>query len=232
MQKKGIHIGIILDGNRRYAEKRHMPRWQGHSYGAKKVEELIKWCRELNVRELTLYSFSIENFNRQKKETEVLFKLFRKNIAKLKNDKKLTKNNVRINFIGRIEMFPSDMAKEMREVMEKTKKNKKYIVNFAMAYSGRAEIVDAVKKIALDLKERKVEIKDIDEKTITKNLYLADEPDLIIRPGGEKRASNFLIWQGYYSEWYFTNKLWPEFTKKDLIDAISDFEKRERRFGR
>lgn len=231
MAKQGLHIGIILDGNRRFAKKRGMLPWKGHKYGADKVAELLEWCRELSIKELTLYSFSLENFRRPENEKKILFKLFRENIEKLEKDERIEKNGMKIRFIGRLEMFPPLLVKDMARLMEKTKKNNNYIVNFAMAYGGRAEIADAFRKIALEVKKGKISAEDIDEKIITKNLYLSSEPDLVIRPGGEKRVSNFLIWQSYYSEWHFTDKLWPEFTKSDFINAIADFRKRERRFG-
>src|SRR3989344_3007689 len=187
MPKNPKHIAIILDGSRRYAMRSGLKPWQGHAYGTKKVEELLEWCKDLGIKELTLYSFSSENFKRGKKE--------------------------------------------MEEVMEKTKQNKGFKVNFAMGYGGRAEIVDSIKKIIKKIKNKKINERDIDEKLIAQNLYLQDEPDIVIRPGGEKRVSNFLIWQSYYSEWFFIDKLWPEFTKQDLIEVIDEFKERERRFG-
>jgi tritrans,polycis-undecaprenyl-diphosphate synthase [geranylgeranyl-diphosphate specific] len=223
-----MHIGIILDGNRRFAKKNKLLAFKGHEVGAKKVEELISWSKELGIKELTLYAFSIENFNRSNKEKEVLFDLFRKSIAKIEKELK----NEKLNFIGRLDLFPEDMYEAMIKTINRTKDNNGIIVNLAMGYGGRTEIVDAVKKIATNVKNGKIEIKDIDKETVTKNLYLSSEPDLIIRPGGEKRVSNFLIWQGYYSEWYFCDKLWPEFEKEDIMAAIDDFNNRERRFGK
>ena len=232
MVGEGLHIGIILDGNRRFAKKEKMHLWIGHKYGADKVEELIGWCGELGVKELTLYSFSLENFNRPEKEKKELFRLFKESIKKFRNNKKIDEEGIRVRFIGRIEMFPKDIVEDMKDLMEETKENDKLVINFAMAYGGRQEIVDAVKKIAEKVKEGNLDVEGIDEDMITKNIYLADEPDMIIRSGGEKRVSNFLLWQSYYSEWYFTDKLWPEFTKQDLVNAIDDFKARERRFGR
>ncbi len=224
-----MHVAIILDGNRRYAKSKKMPAWQGHRKGAKKVKELISWCDSLGITELTLYSFSIENFNRPKTEKDELFKLFRNNIKSISDEKK---NKARINFIGRLFLFPDDIQRSMKELMDSTEKNQGLRVNFAMAYGGRAEIVDCCKKIAIAAKKHSIEIDDIDEEMLNDNMYLQSQPDLIIRPGGEKRISNFLLWQGYYSEWYFTDRLWPEFTKEELIKAISEYNKRERRFGK
>lgn|SRR3989338_3464078 len=226
MKKGPLHIAIILDGNRRYAQKHKLALWKGHELGAKKVEDLMDWCNELGVKELTLYSFSTENFNRSKNEIDYLMNLFRKQISKLKKDKRLDKNKIRVNFIGRLSLFPKNIQKEMRELMEKTRKNNGFIVNFAMGYGGRQEIVDAVNKLLSK------GVKEIDEKGFEDYLCLKDKPDLLIRPGGEMRISNFLLWQMAYTEFYFTDKLWPEFTKKDLVMAVEDYKKRERRFGK
>ena len=226
-----LHIGIILDGNRRYAKKKKIMPWEGHKVGADKVFELLEWGKKLNVSELTLYTFSIENFNRPEKEKKFLFNLFKENMRKLDRGK-LKKDGTRVHFIGRLDMFPEGLYEEMHKLMNDTRDNKDYKINFAMAYGGRAEIVDAVKKISMRVKKGELDETDICEELITSNVYLPDEPDLIIRPGGEKRVSNFLIWQSYYSEWYFTDKLWPEFTKEDFSKAIEEYMIRERRFGR
>ena len=224
------HVGLILDGNRRFAKKLGLQPWKGHEFGIKKIEELLKWCLELGVKELTLYSFSTENFNRNKQEIKFLFNLFKKKFEQMKNDSKILKNGVRINLIGRIEMFPADIRKAMLEVAEKTKNNKKLIVNFALAYGGRQEIIDSFKEILKN--NPNVNLNKINEELITKNLYLQSEPDLIIRPGGEMRMSNFLLWQSSYAELFFIEKLWPEFTKEDLVNIIKEFNQRQRRFGR
>jgi len=223
-------VAIILDGNRRYAKKLGLQPWKGHELGIKKLEELLKWCLELSIKELTLYSFSTENFNRNKQEINFLFKLFKNKFKEMKNDSEVMKKGVRINLIGRIEMFPPDIRKAMLEVAEKTKNNKKLIVNFALAYGGRQEIIDSFKSILKN--NPNINLNKINEGLITKNLYLRSEPDLIIRPGGEVRTSNFLTWQSVYSEWIFINKFWPEFTKKDLEDCIAEFKRRHRRFGK
>jgi undecaprenyl diphosphate synthase len=219
------HIAIILDGNRRYARKKGIILEEGHRRGAKNVQKLIEWALELSVKELTLYTFSTENFKRPEKELKYLMDNFLVNIRKLKKDKRIIEKSVRVRFGGRLAMFSKEIQEEMKEVMNITKNNNKLIVNFAMAYGGRLEVVDAVKRII------EKGLKKVDEEVIRKNLYLSDYPDLVIRPGGEKRVSNFLIWQSAYSEWYFTDKFWPEFTKKDLIEAIDDYKKRERRYG-
>lgn len=226
------HIAIVLDGNRRYAKKLGMQPWKGHELGLRKLEELCRWCIELGVKELTLYCFSIENFKRAKKEIDYLFDLFWREFDKIRQSKDIYKDKVKVNVIGRMGMFPQRMQKAMKDAMDKTKKNKKLVVNFALAYGGRQEIIDAVEKIAQCVKNNKIRIKEINEDLITKNLYLRSEPDMVIRPGGDIRTSNFLTWQSIYSEWFFIPKLWPEFTKEELVGCIAEFRKRERRFGK
>ena len=227
MSKIPQHVAIILDGNRRYARQRGMPAILGHQQGAKNVGRLMKWAQELGIKQLTLYAFSTENFKRTQKEKEYLFKLFEKMIDRILKDKKLEKNNVKVTVIGKISMFPKPIQDKMRLLMRKTAKYKGLKVNMAMAYGGRAEIVEAVKKII----GKKTGKAKITEDLISQNLYLSDEPDLLIRTGGEHRISNFLIWQSSYAEFWFTKKLWPAFTKRDLQKAISVFQKRERRYG-
>ena len=226
------HIAVILDGNRRFAKKQGLKPWLGHKFGADKIKEISKWCQELGIKELTLYAFSIDNFNRSEQEKKVLFSLFEESIKKLKNDEGLDNNGIKVRFIGRLHMFPENIQKEMYEVMERTKNNNNSKLNFAMAYSSKAEITDALKKIIQKLKNKEIKEEYIDEELIKENLYLSSSPDILIRPGGEKRISDFLLWQISYSELFFIDKLWPEFTKQDLIHIIKEFNQRERRFGR
>ena len=227
-----LHIAIILDGNRRYAKKLGLSPWEGHKFGAEKIKDILKWCQELGVEELTLYTFSVDNFKRPEIEKKAIFELFMKNISGMKNSKELKKNDVRVRFIGRLEMFPESIQREMHEVMEQTKNNSRFKINFAMAYSGRAEITDAFKKIIQKIKNKEINEKDIAESLISENLYLSSAPDILIRPGGEKRISDFLLWQNSYTELFFIDKLWPEFEKEDLIKIIEEFKSRERRFGK
>ena len=226
------HVGIILDGNRRYAKRLGLKPWLGHEYGIRKLEQLLKWAQELGIREITLYAFSTENFKRTKTEKDFLFKLFKREFESMKHRQDIFNNRIRINIVGRLEMFPEDIRKSMLDIMSITKKHKNFILNFAMAYGGRQEITDAVKKLAHQVKDNKIEPDEINEETITNNLYIKNEPDLVIRPSGEMRTSNFLMWQSAYSEWIFIDKLWPEFTKLDLEHCILEFSKRERRFGK
>lgn len=218
------HIAIIMDGNRRYAKKHGLPLLKGHEKGAEIVEKLFDWAEELNVKELTLYSFSIQNFKRTKAEFGYLMKLFEIFFRKAMN--KLKKNpKVQFHFIGRMNLFPRKIQILAKELEQKSRNNKKLKINIAFGYGGREEIIDAVKKII------KKGIKNINEKTIADNLYMSSEPEIMIRTGGEQRTSNFLPWQSIYSEWFFPKKLWPEFTKKDLKEILAEFKTRERRFG-
>ena len=150
----------------------------------------------------------------------------------MQKDKRISKYGIKVSFIGRLYMFPKELQDEMQKVMRLTSKNKGFKLNFAMAYSSKAEITDSIKKIAIKLKNKKIEIDEINEKTVNDNLYLSSSPDILIRPGGEKRLSDFLLWQSAYTELVFLEKLWPEFTKEDLIWCIEEFKRRERRFGR
>jgi tritrans,polycis-undecaprenyl-diphosphate synthase [geranylgeranyl-diphosphate specific] len=206
--------------------------WKGHELGAERLEKLFEWCREIGVKEVTLYAFSIQNFNRPKKEFDYLMKIFNDEFDDLLKDEKLHKHNVKIRVIGRIEKFPKDLYEKMKRVMEVTKDYGDYIINFAMAYGGREEIIDATKKVAEKIKSGELDVNGIDEDSFSNELYMSGCPDLIIRTGGDQRTSNFLLWQSTYSEWFFLEKMWPEFEKGDLINVINKFNDRERRFGR
>ena len=222
---KELHVGIILDGNRRFAKKIMKQPWKGHEYGLKKLDNLIEWSIEFGVKELTLYCFSLENFNRPKKEFNYLMKLFKKEAENLKKNPKIDKYKIKIRFIGKRELLSPELQELMKENEEITKNNKNCIINLAIAYGGRQEMVEAIKKLVKSKQK-------INEKNLQKNLWLQNEPDFIIRTGGEKRTSNFLPWQSTYSEWIFLDKLWPEFTKQDLKNSIKEFYNRKRRFGR
>jgi len=226
------HVGIILDGNRRFAKRLMLKPWKGHEFGAEKVKKLLEWSKDVGIKELTLYAFSYENFNRPKKEFEYLMDLFRKEFDKLIDNKDISKNEIKINFIGRLQLFPKDLKEKMYKIIDKTKNYNKYIVNIAMAYGGRAEIVDAVKRIGEKIKEGSLDVKNINEKLFSDNLYMSDDADLIIRTGGEKRTSGFLPWQGTYAELVFVDKSLPEFEKEDFLQCIKEFQGRKRRFGK
>ena len=205
-----------------------MKPWMGHEWGFKKVEKLLEWITEFKfIKELTLYAFSMQNFNRPKNEFKHLMEIFNGMCDRFLDDSRLMKNKIRINFIGRTHLLPVDLQEKMKKLFEKTKNNKRYIINIALAYGGREEVIDAIKKM---IKNR--EIDEINEKNFAKNLYTKSEPDIIIRTGGDKRTSNFMIWQSAYSEWFFIEKTWPEFEKEDLIKIIKEYKLRERRFGK
>lgn len=234
-EKVPRHIGIILDGNRRFAKKLMLKPWMGHEWGAKKFRQFLDWCRELKIEEVTAYSFSIQNFNRPKEEFDYLMGIFLKEFNELAKPEKiaeLKQNGVRINFIGRIAMFPQQVRDSMRRLMDLTKDHTPYRVNFAMAYGGREEVIDAVKKLGEDIKQGKVDVDKLNEEVFGRYLYLNSDPELIIRTGGDKRTSNFLPWQGIYSEWFFLEKTWPEIEKQDLVAVLEEFGQRERRFGK
>jgi len=222
------HLGIILDGNRRFAKRLMLQPWKGHEYGAEKIQKLLKWCDKLKIKELTLYCLSVENIKkRPKTELDYLFRLFRKEFREIKREQ-IEKNKIKIRFIGNLNLLPKDLADQCRKLEKQTESNSNYTINFALAYGGREEIINAVKKIL----SNKLSSNQINKKILEKNLWLSSEPDLVIRTGGEKRTSNFLPWQTTYSEWIFLDKMWPEFEEQDLINSIKEFEKRKRRFGR
>ncbi len=226
------HVGIILDGNRRFAKRLMMKPWKGHEWGAKKVEKLFEWCAELGIKELTLYAFSLKNFNRPKEEFDFLMKIFEETFSRNELIEKIHKNKIKVNFIGRIDLFPQNVYGRMKELMEMSKDYSDFIINFAMAYDGRAEVIDATKKIAQQIKSGELDVDQINEDVFDKNLYISSEPDLIIRTSGERRISGFLLWQGSYAEYIFLDKFWPEFEKEDLAKAVNDYSNRDRRFGK
>jgi tritrans,polycis-undecaprenyl-diphosphate synthase [geranylgeranyl-diphosphate specific] len=232
IEKIPKHLGIIMDGNRRFSTKLMLKPWKGHEWGAKKLETVLGWCEEYGINEITLYTFSIQNFERPKKEFDYLMKLFTENFEKLKNDRRINEKGIRINVIGRLWMFPKEVQERLNEIMELTKKNNKYIINFAMAYGGREEVIDAAIKVARKVKAGKLSIEEINEEVFRKDLYLESEPDLIIRTGGEKRISNFLPFQGAYSEYIFIEKMWPELEKEDFVECLEEYSRRKRRFGK
>jgi undecaprenyl diphosphate synthase len=226
------HVGFILDGNRRFAKKLMLKPWKGHEWGADKFEKILDWCHEFGIKELTAYIFSIQNFNRPKQEFDYLMKLVLESAEKVFHDERVDNYGIRINFIGRIHLFPKEVRDVIDKLMERTKHNSNYIVNFAFGYGGREEVIDAVKKISEKIKSGDLDVKDINEEVFSENLYITDEPEMIIRTGGEHRTSNFLIWQSHYSEWFFVDKLWPEFEKEDFVRCLQEYSDRERRFGR
>lgn len=226
------HIAIIMDGNGRWAQQRGLPRVAGHNEGVKSVRDVVEAAGEIGVKALTLYAFSQENWKRPTWEVSALMKLLMRTIHNELNN--LHKQNVRVKTIGHIELLPADTLKQLLGAVEKTKHNTGLILNLALSYSARIEILDAIKNIARDVHHHKFNVDDINEALFTKYLNTADlpEPDLVIRTSGEFRVSNFLLWQIAYSEIYITDTFWPDFRKPHLFDAIRDYQKRERRFGK
>lgn len=220
------HVAIIMDGNGRWAEERGFKRVIGHKVGSESVREIIKACIEINIEHLTLYSFSMENWQRPKEEIAYLMQLLE---FLLKTEiEELNRNGVSIKVIGKIEKLPKSVKVEIFNAMERTKNNKKLKLYLALSYGGRQEILDAINKI---IREEK---KKINEVSFRKYLYEPEmpDPDLLIRTGGEQRISNFLLWQISYTELYFTNVLWPDFRKEEFLKAIEDYSKRKRKFGK
>lgn len=233
---KPRHIAVIVDGNRRHAKKAGKLPWKGHKSGAEKLKKFIEWCNDEEIEELTLYTLSLQNFNRSKEEVEKLIIIFDDYLTELlqeENLKKSKEKGVKIRFIGKIEMFPKALQEKMIKLMEATKENDKKKLNFAMAYGGREEITNAAKKIAFKVEKGELKAEDVNEETVKDNLWLNSNPDILIRTSGEQRTSNFLPWQLTYTELFFLDKLFPEIEKEDLQAVLKEYsEKRERRFGR
>lgn len=231
---KPQHIGVILDGNRRYALKKGLDAKEGHYFGAEKVEELLIWCLRFGIKIITLYVFSTENFNRTSAEVEKIMGLLVTKLQKINKDPLIVNNKVRVKIIGRRDDLSDNIITLINEIEEKTKDYDGHILNIALSYGGRAEIVDAVRKIATKVQEKEINITDIDEEIINDHLYTEGipDPDLIIRTSGEERLSGFLLWQSAYSELYFTDIYWPAFRKIDLWRAIRIYQQRERRYGK
>jgi len=224
MKKNLNHLGIILDGNRRWAKEKGLSAFEGHKKGLDNIKKVINWCKEKGIKTLTLFVFSTENWKRPKNEVDYLMKLAEKMELHFKE---VAKQDVKIRIIGQRDDLSPKVQNSINKLEELTKNNKAMTLNFALSYGGRAEIVEAVKNIL----RQKVSIDKINEALISKNLWTS-ELDLIIRTGKEQRISNFLIWQAAYSELYFLKKYWPDFNKKDLEDAISEYERRQRRYGK
>lgn len=222
------HIAIILDGNRRWAKKRGLFPWKGHEAGYRNVNRLMDWIAEFNIKEVTLFCFSLQNFQRHKLEVKFLMKLFETAFLNTLKDIRIKKYQTKINFYGQLELLPKKVQAAIRELEVTTAKYNSRIVNFCLAYGGQEEIVDAVNKLITHNPQPTT----ITREMIEENLQIKSSPDIIIRTSGEYRTSNFLCWQQAYSEWFFVKKYWPDFTKTDLIKIIQGYQNRERRFGK
>ena len=227
------HIAIIMDGNRRFAKDVGIKPEIGHYFGRDKIRETLDWCIELDIKNLTLYAFSTENFNRTPEDIEDLMNLCRQELDKATKDSRIHKNKIRIKIIGNLSLFPEDISIKAEDIMERTRDYDDYTLSIALGYGGREEIVEAVHNIAQDVKEEKLLIDDIDQNIVSSYLYTdgIPDPDLILRTSGEERISNFLLWQMAYSEFYFSDVYWPAFQKNDFLRAIMTYQQRKRRFG-
>ena len=225
------HVAIIMDGNGRWAKAHHLPKIAGHRAGAKSVRQAIEGARELGVEVLTLYTFSTENWKRPKNEVEALFKLLEEYLDK--EEAELNEKNIRFSTVGDIDALPEPVRLKIKKVMASTSKNTALVLNLALNYGSRLEILRAARNIAGDAVSGKLDPEGIDEKLFSGYLYTNElpDPDLVIRTSGECRVSNFLLWQIAYSELYITKKFWPDFTKGDFKKAVAEYQGRERRFG-
>lgn len=225
------HVAIIMDGNGRWACKRGLPRIMGHERGIQSVRKVVRACRRIGIKYLTLYAFSTENWVRPKKEIDALMGLLVRFLRL--NRRELDRNRIRLRISGRLADLPAHVRTEIDEAVDATRRNRGSTLIIALSYSGRSEMTDAVRRIAQDAKAGHIDPKKITERTIARNLYLPDvpDPDLLIRTSGEQRISNFLLWQVSYTELYFTRKMWPDFTGHDLVTAVREYANRHRRFG-
>ena len=235
--RKGVvpkHLAVIMDGNRRYAEDLGILPHEGHIEGKSTLENLSDWCRNLDIKHLTVYAFSLENFDRDEKELGPLMDLFEESFRNAGDDPRVHDNKVRVRAIGHREMLPDKVVKAIEYAESKTKDYNDFNYNLAVAYGGRQELVRSMEKIAKKVKSGEIEPSDIDAQLISSNLYTSGlpDPDLILRTSGEERISNFLLWQLAYSELYFADVFWPDMRKIDFLRAIRSFQKRKRRLGR
>jgi len=236
--KNGVkleHIAIVLDGNRRWASEKVLDPWLGHEIGAEKVDELLEWCQKLDVKCITLYAFSTENFRRPKDEIEEIMRIAEEKFREILTDERIHRNKVRVKVIGRVNLLPESLQQLIVNVEKATQDYDEHFLNIAFAYGGRAEIVDAAKKIAEKVQEGELSPEKVDEQIFEQHLYTShmpkQDPDLIIRTSGEERLSGFLLWQSAYSELCFLDVYWPDFRLIDLLRAVRTFQNRKRRFG-
>lgn len=233
---KPEHIAIILDGNRRWASEQMLDTpWIGHQFGASKVEDLLEWCLALNVKSITLYAFSTENFQRPTQEVEHIMEIASDELQKILTDERIHRNKVRVKVIGRIGLLPKGIQELILKAEDATKDYDQHFLNIGFAYGGRAEIVDATRKIAQKIEKGELKPDAINEQVFEEHLYTAylpqQDPDLIIRTSGEERLSGFLLWQSAYSELFFLDVYWPDFRRIDLLRAVRTYQNRRRRYG-
>ncbi len=230
------HIGIILDGNRRWSRIKEIDKERGHKIGADIAEDLVNWIYELGIKITTVYVLSDENLERETQEIDNIYSLLEDKLIRLYNDVRIHDKQIRIKSIGDFKKLPKNLQDILKKLEVKTENYRNMYLNIAIAYGGQKELLNAIKKISLAVKENKIDVDDINEKLIESNLYTAHlpqaEPDLILRTSGEKRLSGFLLWQSAYSELIFVDIFWPEFRKIDLMRAIRTYQKRARRYGK
>jgi tritrans,polycis-undecaprenyl-diphosphate synthase [geranylgeranyl-diphosphate specific] len=228
------HVAIIMDGNRRFAVEQGLSPTAGHVFGRDKIEEVLEWCFELGIKNLTIYAFSTENFDRSSEEVKTLMNLCKRELDKAAEDSRIHRNQVRVRVLGHLNSLPHEISESARHIMNQTKCYNKYSFNIALAYGGREEIIQAIQRIANDVKKGDLKIGDIKESIVSKYLYTngIPDPDLILRTSGEERISNFLLWQLAYSELYFSDVYWPAFQKRDFLKAIRTCQQRKRRYGK
>lgn len=225
------HIAIIMDGNRRWAKQNGLEAKQGHKKGAKTLEDIVRYANKIGIKHLTVYAFSTENWKRTKEEVGALMLLLQNYLDDF--SKRADTENIKIKVLGDITALSKGMQASINKAMERTKDNTGIVMNVAFNYGGRPELIYAFKKIATKIKDNELDVEDINEELISNNLYTAGQPDpdLMIRTSGELRISNFLPWQLAYTEFYFVSKHWPDFTEKDLDEAIEEYQRRNRKFG-
>jgi tritrans,polycis-undecaprenyl-diphosphate synthase [geranylgeranyl-diphosphate specific] len=228
------HVGIIMDGNRRFAQRLGLDPAAGHVMGRRKLEEVLQWCLELEIRYLTVYAFSTENFKRQDEEVELLMDLFERNFLEMAEHPDVHKHKIRVRTLGRVDLLPERVQRAAKIAEERTQDYDQYFFNVAVAYGGREELLSAFRTIARDIKTNGTRPEDITEELISRHLYTSGlpDPDLVLRTSGEERISNFLLWQAAYSELYFADVFWPALRKKDFLKAIESYQLRKRRYGK
>lgn len=229
-EKLPVHIGIIMDGNGRWARKRGLPRFAGHKAGADTFKRIVRYCNKIGIQYLTVYAFSTENWSRPKKEVDAIIELLRDYLRDAENYKK---ENVRVHFIGETSVFDDEIQAKMAESEDESSHFTGLHLNIAVNYGGKDEIVHAARSLVRDFQENKIRFDEIDEKALSERLYTRGQPDvdLIIRPSGEFRLSNFMIWQAAYAEYVFLNVLWPDFNERHMDEALWAYANRNRRFG-
>lgn len=230
---KPVHVGIITDGNRRFAKLSGLTSNDGHVKGKDKIEEVLQWCMDLGIKIVTIYGFSTENFNRNKNEVKFLFKLINDSLKDLMKDKRVKNNGIKVKVIGDLDLLPEFLKNTIKETESFTSSFNNFRLNLAVGYGGREEIIQGIRKLAKDVQDKKLKISDITEESFRNYLYdsTLPDPDLILRTSGEERVSNFLLWQSAYSELYFTDVNWPGFRKIDFLRAIYSYQSRHRRYG-